>query len=139
MRWLVSIIWFASASMVLAETMVATRNIRPGTVLIPSDIKPIADVVPGAVSSADLLIGMETKSTLYAGRPIMAAHVGQPATVERNQLIQIVFLNGTLKIQTEGRALGRGSPGDRIRVLNLSSKASLYGTIHEDGSVHVSF
>ncbi len=139
MRWLVSIFWLASAGALMAETMVATRNIRPGTVLMPSDIKQLEEAVPGAFSAPEQLVGMETKVALYVGLPIMGGHIGPPATVERNQLIQLVFTRGTLIIQTEGRALGRGSPGDRVRVLNLSSKASLYGTIHEDGSVHVAF
>lgn len=39
---------------------------------------------------------------------------------------------------TEGRAFGRGFEGQRIRVMNLASKTSIFGTIQQDGSVRVS-
>ena len=49
----------------------------------------------------------------------------------------LVFERGTLRIVTEGRALGRGAAGDTIRVMNLESRASLRGIVRPDGSVAV--
>lgn len=127
----------ALAGPLMAESIVAARNLRPGTVLMSSDLRTVPEPVPGAFSAAHPLIGLETKVAIYAGRPIMAEQVGPPATVERNQLVQLVFQSGGLSILAEGRALGRGSEGQRIRVMNLTSKSSLFGTIEADGRVRV--
>ncbi|MEM9126779.1 MAG: flagella basal body P-ring formation protein FlgA, partial [Pseudomonadota bacterium] len=42
-----------------------------------------------------------------------------------------------LSITTEGRALGRGAAGDRIRVMNLSSRTTVTGLIRPDGQIEV--
>ena len=49
----------------------------------------------------------------------------------------LVFLKGGLRIATEGRALGRGSEGEIIRVMNLSSRTTVSGRIQSDGSIEV--
>ncbi|MEM9579889.1 MAG: flagellar basal body P-ring formation chaperone FlgA [Pseudomonadota bacterium] len=122
----------------LAETVVAARNLRPGSILLDTDVVQVGGVVPGSYSSTAQVVGLEVKVALYAGRPVMSEQLGPPATIERNQLVEIIYQSAGLSIRTEGRALGRGSEGQRIRVMNLTSKSSLFGTVQSDGSVRVS-
>lgn len=122
----------------LADTVVASRNLRPGTVLLASDIVQISGEVPGSYAHAESVVGLEAKVAIYAGRPILNEQLGAPATVERNQLVELVYEKSGLSIRTEGRALGRGSEGQRIRVMNLFSKASLFGTVQANGTIRVS-
>ncbi|MFK7877509.1 MAG: flagellar basal body P-ring formation chaperone FlgA [Paracoccaceae bacterium] len=138
MKLFAAAILMFGAGAAAADTIIATRNIRPGTVLVESDLSLASGEVPGAFDNAGPIIGQEALVALYAGRPILVEHVGRAAIVERNQLVQIVFLTAGLMIKAEGRALGRGAEGDRIRVMNLTSKSSLFGTIQTDGTVRVS-
>ena len=137
MRYLITIFVALNALPLWADMAVATRNIRPGEVLRDSDVMVIRGEASGGFDDKDALVGLEARVALYAGRAILNAEVGRAATVERNQIIELVYANGPLSMTTEGRALGRGAEGQRIRVMNLTSKTSIFGTIQHDGSVRV--
>ncbi len=121
----------------LAEIVVPTRTIRAKEIISPADLETKARDLPGAVTDPNALIGQEARAALYPGRPIRAADVGPPALVDRNDLVVLVFSSQPLSITTEGRALGRGAVGDRIRVMNLSSRTTVTGRIRSDGQIEV--
>ncbi|MGY6410064.1 MAG: flagellar basal body P-ring formation chaperone FlgA [Alkalilacustris sp.] len=127
----------APAPPVLAETLVATRTIRPATPIGPADIALVPERHAGALSDPSEVLGMEARVALYPGRPIRPGDVGPAAVVERNGIVPLVFRRGGLTILAEGRALGRGAPGETVRVMNLSSRSTVSGVIASDGSVHV--
>lgn len=120
-----------------AETLVAARTIRALTVIMPGDVTLVEGEVPGALRHPDEAVGLEARAMLYAGRPIRPSDLGPPALVERNALVVLIYRSGALTITAEGRALGRGGAGDRIRVLNLSSRSAVTGTVEPDGRVSV--
>ena len=120
-----------------ADMAIATRNIRPGDVLREDDVMVIRGDAPDGFDDTAQLVGLETRVALYAGRAILSNQVGKATTVERNQIIEIVYAGKGLSMTTEGRALGRGAEGQRIRVMNLTSKTSIFGTIQSDGTVRV--
>jgi flagellar basal body P-ring formation protein FlgA len=106
-------------------------------VLAPEDLALSPEAVPGALNRIDEAVGLETRVTLYPGRPIRVADLAAPALVLRNQTVRLIYRTSGLLITTEGRALGRAAAGERIRVLNLGSKATVTGTVMLDGSVIV--
>jgi flagellar basal body P-ring formation protein FlgA len=122
----------------MAESLVATRTIRALSMIAPDDVTTVAALIPGALSGPEAAVGLESRVTIYAGRPILSNAVGPAATILRNQLVTIIFERGGLLIAAEGRALGRGGPGDEVQVMNLGSRATLTGRIADDGTVHVS-
>lgn len=128
----------ACASPALPDIVVPAHTIRPQTIIAPDDLVMRDLAVPGAVADPELLIGMETRVALYANRPIQPGDVGFPATVERNQLITLVYQSSTLLISTEGRALDRAGPGDMIQVMNLTSRTTVAARIGADGAAYVS-
>lgn len=122
---------------VSAESLVALRNLRSQTVITAADLQRAQHATPGALSNPSDAIGMETRVTIYAGRPIMPQDLGPPAIVERNQIVSLNYHHAGLAIVTEGRALDRGGIGDRIRVMNLTSRSTVAGNIAVDGSINV--
>ena len=74
---------------------------------------------------------------LDPGGPILLDDIGRPALVTRNQIVQVHFRTNGLQIVTEGRALERGAIGDRLRIMNLSSRATLFGQVQDDGTILV--
>lgn len=121
----------------LAESLVATRTIRAQSVLTAEDMTGVDADIPGALSDAAFAVGQEARVAIYAGRPIRAEDLGPPAVVDRNEIVVLIFERGGLAIVTEGRALSRGAVGDVIRVMNLSSRATVSGRVSPDGSVRV--
>jgi flagella basal body P-ring formation protein FlgA len=120
-----------------AESVVATRTIRAQTVIGPEDLTLVAAELPGALSDPEAALGLEAKVAIYAGRPVLPANLGKPTLVQRNQVVALIYLSGGLAISTEGRALARGSEGDTVRVINLSSRSTVTGRIGPDGAVYV--
>lgn len=121
----------------LADSLVATRVIRPLAVLTAEDVALVPADLPEALDDPALAIGQEARVAIYPGRAVRAADLGTAAVVERNQIVTLSYLAGGLSILTEGRALDRGGPGDVIEVLNLSSRLKLTGRIAADGRVIV--
>lgn len=130
-------VWCAAALPVAAQTVVATRTIRSQAILTAADVNLIEQSIAGSYISPDEVIGMETRVVLYAGRPIKIDDIGPPAIIERNQIVTLVYSAGVLTIAAEARALGRAGIGDRLRVMNLSSRSTVTGWVQENGNVFV--
>ncbi len=103
-----------------AEELLASKIIRAGSILSATDI-----VTPNnheALRRAVDIIGMETTRTLYKGQAIDTVTLRTPTLIKRNAIVQMEYIKGPMKISAEGRALDKGGLGDRVRVMNLTSK-----------------
>lgn len=134
MRWL---LLMCLPTMAVAESVVSTRIIRAGDVIIAADLKLVDSSAPGAVKSLDEVIGMEARVILYPGRPIQPQQLGKPAVVDRNQTVALIYSRGGLQIATEGKSLGRAGVGEILRVINSTSRMTVSGLVAPDGTVHV--
>lgn len=120
-----------------ADILVPARTIRAKEIIAAEDLVPKEVEIDGALSDPRDIVGQEARVALYAGRPVRIGDVGPPAIVSNNDVVTLVFFKGALRIETEGRALGRGALGETIRVMNLSSRATVTGRISGDGSIEV--
>jgi flagella basal body P-ring formation protein FlgA len=121
----------------VAETVVPTRTIRANAIIAETDVGLAVGDTPNGFAYVTDVIGQEARITLYPGRAIRIDDIGPPALIDRNQIVLIRFETAGLLISTEGRSLQRGGVGDRIRIMNLSSRNTLFGQIEPDGSVRV--
>lgn len=137
MRVLLFILVMAGPCAAMADIVVPTRTIRAKEIIAAADLATKEQDIPGAISNPDVLFGQEARVALYPGRPIRAGDFGPPAIVDRNDLVVLIFDRQPLSITAEGRALGRGAVGDRIRVMNLSSRTTVTGFIRTDGQIEV--
>ena len=122
---------------VRADSLLAARTIRAQSVLTEGDVVLGPKEIIGAMTDPAEAIGLEARVTLYAGRPIRRSDLGPAAIVDRNQIVPLIFDRNGLRITTDGRSLARAGPGDTIRVMNLSSRSTLFGTVQPDGSIKV--
>ena len=120
-----------------ADTLGAARTIQATERLTEEHLQLASVNTPGAASRIDQVLGREARRTIFQGRPIFLSDVAAPALIERNQIVLLVFRAGGLSIETEGRAMERGASGDRIRVLNLSSRTTVLGRVDQFGAVNV--
>jgi flagella basal body P-ring formation protein FlgA len=92
---------------------------------------------PGAAQLLENVIGAEAKRAIYAGRPVLTSNITRAALIERNQIVAATFSLNGLTIDTEARALERGSVGDIIRAMNLTSRSTIRAEVLEDGRLKV--
>lgn len=137
MWWLAIPLLLATALPAPAETLVAARTLRAQTTLGPDDVVVVDGMVPGTATDPAEVVGLETRVAIYQGRPIRPADLGPPAIVERNQTVVLVYAAGPLTITAEGRSLGRGGVGDRIKAMNVASRTTVLGVVSGDGSIRV--
>ena len=133
--WRILVLILPTAAM--ADSVVATRTIKAQSVVQMGDVTLAERAIPNALDNVASAVGQEARISIYAGRPILAADLGPPAVVDRNQIVPLVYQSGALAILTEGRALARGGVGDMIRVMNLASRSTVSGRIAANGAVLV--
>jgi len=119
------------------DVVTPTRTLRPGMLISLADLRVMEGEDTGVFDRIEDVAGQEARVALYAGRPIPFDAIGAPAIVDRNQIVSLHFDAAGLSITTEGRALERGGVGDRVRIMNLSSRATLFGFVRPDGSIKV--
>lgn len=120
-----------------ADVVTPVRTLRPGTLITSADLAIKAGEQAGMFDRVMDVVGQEARVALYAGRPIPFDGIGPPALINRNQIVSLHFQAAGLRISTEGRALERGGLGDRVRIMNLSSRTTLFGYVQADGSIKV--
>jgi len=137
MKHILALLIALTAQTAWAEILVPLRTIRAKEIILATDLtfKPV--YVAGALSDANEVVGMEARVPLYPGRPMRPSDIGPPAIVDRNDLVTLAFRRNGLTIMAEGRALGRGSEGEWIKVMNLASRSTVTGRVNADGSVEV--
>lgn len=120
-----------------AETVIATRTIRPEEVLSAADVHLSSGASAGAYSALDEVIGQEARVVLYAGRDIRRGDLRPPALVARNAVVSLIYRRGGLEILAEGRSLARAGAGETVSVLNTASRSKVLGVVQSDGRVLV--
>ncbi len=115
------------ASAAIAEDLIASRNIRAGVTVTASDIVSPSD--QDGMRRAIKIIGLETVRTIYKGQSLHENGLQSPTLIERNAIVQMEFSKGGMNISAEGRALDKGSLGERIRVMNLISRRVVVATV----------
>ncbi|MEO1293186.1 MAG: flagellar basal body P-ring formation chaperone FlgA [Pseudomonadota bacterium] len=120
-----------------AAMLVAARTVPAKTVLSPDDVRMAEGALPGVATAVEDVVGLETRVTLYPGRPVHAGDLTPAAMVERNDIVTLRYRRGSLMIETDGRALDRAAEGGGVRVMNMGSRAIVTGRVLAPGIVVV--
>jgi flagella basal body P-ring formation protein FlgA len=109
------------------ELPVAAGRLLAGTVLRPSDVRlarvHVVLVRGEVVHAVGDAIGMQLRHSLAAGQPLAMAELARPASVQRGALVQMVLDSAGIAVTAQGIAQEAGAMGERIRVMNPSSRA----------------
>ncbi|MGB6317566.1 MAG: flagellar basal body P-ring formation chaperone FlgA, partial [Litorimonas sp.] len=111
-------------------SVTANRALQRGAVIREGDVSgPFAD---------QDYVGQEMIRSVRAGAVMSPRMVRTPLQVKRNETVTLVFRRGALTMETTGRALGEGSVGDRVPVINATSRKRVTGRVTGPGIVEVS-
>lgn len=120
-----------------ADVVTANRIIKAQGIIESGDLSMSEGDTDGLFTDPSDVVGMEAKVTLYAGRAIRFEDVSQPAVVDRNQTVEMIYRRGPLTIVAAGRALDRAAVGETIRVMNNSSRVTVSAQVTAMGQVTV--
>ena len=72
-----------------------------------------------------------------AGKPLTLQSVTTAAMVKRGDVVRLMIEKNGLRLSVSGEALETAGVGERVRVVNDSSKRELVGRVVDHGTVHV--
>lgn len=141
--WVTDAMAEASAGSGHQVIWVLARAVPKGGVLGPDDLtrKSISGRAspPGALADPREVLGMRAVRALVAGTVLRRDQFKPEPLVQRGQRVQIVLEQGALRIVAPGEALEGGGAGERIRVLNTSSRQVVVARVEDHKSVRVEF
>ncbi|MGC9323906.1 MAG: flagellar basal body P-ring formation chaperone FlgA [Desulfomonilia bacterium] len=117
---------------VIADVPVPKVRIDRGDIISAADLETRAMDIsnfPSVLLDHRDCLGMQAKTTLRAGRPIMKTNIEVPPTVSRGDVVIIQARTNNLIVQDKGIALRDGNLSDQIPVKNISSGRQVIGTI----------
>ena len=119
-----------------AGALGAAHTLPVGHVIAAGDLTVIDSDRPG-LTDPSAAIGMQTRITIYEGRPLHANMLQAPRVIGRNQIVRLRFQRGALQIDTEGRAMSDGAAGELIRVMNMGSRSTVTAQVMPDGTLAI--
>lgn len=123
------------------EVLVLAARLPAGTVIGANDLRlarvRTAGLPANLVRAEAQAAGMALRHALAPGQPLPLSELERPAVVTKGGLVQIALDTPGLTLSAQGQAAEAGAIGDRIRVLNVASRAVLLAEIIGPGQVRV--
>ncbi len=99
----------------------------------------LARVPNDAILKADRVVGRRTTSNIAANTILRDDQIEMPPVVRRGDVVAMVAETPMLKIAAKGIVKENGGIGERIRVVNLASKKTIYALVVDGQTVKVEF
>ncbi len=126
---------------VIEAILVSARPIMAGQVLSQDDLvvtkRPRDQLSADAIRSMSDAIGLVATRPLPTGATIDRSALRAPSLVVRGSVVMLRLIGGGLSLSAGGLAADTGALGDRVRVVNPSSKAVLVGTVSGRATVTI--
>ena len=91
----------------------------------------------GYIEDFKVLKGKILTQNLSKGAILTKQLVKSPVAVKQGQMVTLIAKNAFVEVRMEGKAMSRGSVGDRIKVKNLKSKRIIEGVIIDKQLINV--
>ncbi len=85
------------------------------------------------------VIGKRTNLHINAWEVLRKSMVEEPPLVKKGDYVTLLAENEGFRITTVGEVREEGRQGDRVKVLNISSKKEIYGRVLDSQTVQVDF
>jgi flagella basal body P-ring formation protein FlgA len=111
------------------DVLTYARNLGAGDVIQPEDVVWTtlqAHMSPGGgPQDADQVIGLSAKRPLRAGAPVASRDLASPQVIARNDLVEVTYNVGGVKLTVTGRATRNAAVGEPVPVLNTTSNRTI--------------
>jgi flagellar basal body P-ring formation protein FlgA len=123
------------------ELPVAVARLGTGTVVRGDDVRlgrvHVAMVHSEVLHAMDTVVGMQLRHPIAAGQPFAVADMMRPTLVQSGANVQMQLQSPGISLLAQGVAMESGATGERIRVLNPSSRAVVMAEVIGPGRVRV--
>lgn len=123
------------------ELPVAVARLATGTLVRADDVRlarvHVAMVHGEVLHAAGDAVGMQLRRAVVAGQPFSVIDMMRPALVQRGSNVQMQLQAPGISLLAQGVAMESGATGERIRVLNPSSRAVVEAEVIGPGQVRV--
>lgn len=113
----------------MVEVLAYARNLAAGDIVQPEDVvwsTVQAHMVPaGAPRDADQVIGLSAKRALRAGAPVGSRDLASPQVIARNDMVEVAFISGGVRLTVTGRATRNASLGEAVSIMNTTSNRTI--------------
>lgn len=124
------------------QILVASRELRQGAIIAKGDFRleerPTSGLHRGYFEDPERVIGATLQRLLHRNEVVTPGQVRLSRIVKRGSHVTILGKVGPIKVRMGGKALSDGSIGERIKVMNSSSKRQIEATVRAPGIVEVS-
>lgn len=111
------------------DVLAYARNLSTGDVVQPEDVVwttvQAHMAAGGAPQDAAQVIGLSAKRALRAGAPVSSRDLASPQVIARNDLVEVAYTVGGVKLTVTGRATRNASIGEAVSVLNTTSNRAI--------------
>ena len=126
----------------LGEVVLAARRINRGEVIAPADLtvhRREISMLDNFINDPELAVGKQLRTTLQAGAIVYQNLLENPPLVRRGDRVNIVAVNGRVRVSALGEVRDTGAQGDLVRVRNLMSRQELQARVVDGGTVTTTF
>ncbi len=125
----------------VVEIPVLKRQLRSGETIRESDIEmqtvAVARTRADTITDSAELIGKSPERSISAYRPLRGQEIASPATIKKNDIVQMRYVVSGMEITATGQAMGDGAQNGMIAVRNLASKKIVHARVEDDKTVSV--
>ncbi len=126
----------------MVEVPVAVHRLMPGDIVGGTDIQMArlrANAIRGeVVQVAAQAVGMAMRHPVGPGAPLPLADLVRPFMVQKGEPVQMLLDTPGISVAAQGVAMDSGATGERVRVLNVQSRAIVDAEVAGTGRVRVS-
>ncbi len=123
------------------EVFYSTKVIPKGEIVKEDDIQlkraKITDDPKNYSNNTLDIVGKKALRDIYPEEPLKLSDLDNPVVIEKGDTVKLVFTRPGMLISAKGEAKDSGRIGDKIRVMNLSSKKVIQGRIKDKETVIV--
>ena len=126
----------------IVELPVPSHRMMPGDIIGAGDIQMArlhANAVRADVAQIPAqAVGMALRHPVGPGAPLLLADLARPQAVQKGEAVQMQLDTPGISVSAQGIAMEGGAVGERVRVLNGSSRAIVEAEVLANGRVRVS-
>lgn len=128
---------------IFADVIVARSYIRKHQVIQDRDLqrvnKDLSLLPPDVVTDMEELLGKRTTLTMNSNEVFRKGMVERAPIVKKGDRMTLVVENNHFKITSLGEVQEEGGKGDRVRLVNVSSKKEIYGRILDANTAQIDY
>lgn len=126
---------------IIDTVAVARRDLTAKESVTADDVRwekrALRSTLQTPIRESSFFDGRRPRSNIAAGEPLLEGMFMTVPLIRRGDNVTMLFDDGKIRIATQGQSLAAGSRGDRIRVMNVTSRVQLIAEVVDEKTVRI--